>query len=38
MQQSQNLSVPFSQLKALPYQGKSIQIALEAILEWQEQN
>ena len=33
MQQSQNLSVPFSQLKALPYQGKSIQIALEAILE-----
>ena len=33
MQQSQTLSVPFSQLKALPYQGKSIQIALEAILE-----
>ena len=33
MQQSQIFSVPFSQLKALPYQGKSIKIALEAILE-----
>ena len=33
MQRSQTLSVPFSQLKALPYQGKSIKIALEAILE-----
>ncbi|MDG1365185.1 MAG: hypothetical protein P8Q54_17085, partial [Akkermansiaceae bacterium] len=33
MQRSQTLSVPLSQLKALPYQGKSIKIALEAILE-----
>ena len=33
MQRSQTLSVPFAQLKALPYQGKSIKIALEAILE-----
>ena len=38
MQQSQALSVPFSQLKALPYQGASIKIALEATLEGRNKN
>ena len=35
MQQSQVLSVPFSKLKALPYRGKNIKIALEAVLQKQ---
>ena len=38
MQRSQTLSVPFAQLKALPYRGKSIKIALEATLEGRGKN
>jgi hypothetical protein len=35
MQQTQIISVPFSKLKALPYRGKNIKIALEAVLQKQ---